>query len=99
MGSLLLSGLGCRSALQLITPVGPVETSVTPAEILAVCSPQLGPTLAAVYKLIVVEGWLHLTAGEGNNVKDSGDLSLSPVQYRYHSCTRLQINSCPIYSH
>ena len=60
---LLLSSLGCRSALQLITPVGPVETSVTPAEILAICSPQLGPTLAAVYKLVVVEGWLHRTSG------------------------------------
>ena len=56
---------GSRSALQLVASGGPVETSITPADVLAILCPQLGPTLAAVYKLVVVEGWLHHTAGEG----------------------------------
>ena len=50
------------SALQLAASGGPVETSITPADILAILCLQLGPILAAVNKLVVVEGWLHLTA-------------------------------------
>ena len=40
----------------------PIETSITPADILVILCLQLGPILAAVNKLVVVEGWLHLTA-------------------------------------
>ena len=67
-----------RPATQSPASGAPVETSITPAEILAITPLQLGPTLAAVYKLVVVVGWLHLTAGEGKQAKDGSDLLLLP---------------------
>ena len=91
-----------RPAAQLSASGAPVETSITPAEILAITPPQLGPILAAVYKLVVVEGWLHHTAGERKRAKDGSDLLFLPELYGCYLYTRLLINTlqhCPLRSH
>ena len=84
-----------RSALQLTASGLLVEASITPADVLAIGCPQLGPTLAAVNKLIVMIGRLHLTVGKGRYDKNRIDVHFFLCEYclYLHKAAILPCNS------